>query len=345
MSASVTTVLPMPPYPWQRLVWDEFVLRVKADRVPNATLIHGVAGVGIELLALAMGQYLLCSSPLESIACGKCKSCRLSAAGTHPDFQRITLEEKAKQLKIDQIREVSEFVGQTSQMDGYKVVVIECADTMNMNAANALLKNLEEPAGKTAFFLTSDQVNRLLPTIRSRCFQQLVGIPSASESIAWFQAQKLNVTEDMLSQAGGAPLCASAWLNSDYYAERKKIIDGLLRIALKQQSPMSVSQQWSRGEIAPVLDTMQYCIESCLQGIMANKELHMDLQRVQSVLSDLDVSMIFRYRDTLSSKKSQYIRNANLNAGLVIEELWLDWGALCDFAYRKKHMSRSLPRF
>lgn len=340
MSTSTSMVLSMPPYPWQGHVWDEFVQRVKSNRTPNAMLIHGVAGVGIELLAHAMGQYLLCSAPLGQVACGTCKSCHLSAAGTHPDFQVITLEEKAKQLKIDQIREVSEFVGQTAQMNGYKVVVIECADTMNMSAANALLKNLEEPAGKTAFFLTSDQANRLLPTIRSRCFQQLVSIPSPTESIAWFAEQALDVTDDMLLQAGGAPLCVKDWLSRDVFADRKKIIDGLLAIALQQASPMALAQQWVRGDVSVVLDTMQYVIETCLQGIVAHKVLNADLQKIQAVLTDLDVKMIFRYRDTLSNKKSQFIRNANMNGGLLVEELWLDWGALCDFAYRKKYSAR-----
>ena len=340
MSTSSSMVLSMPPYPWQRNVWDEFVQRVKSDRTPNAMLIHGVAGVGIELLAHAMGKYLLCSSPLAHTACGECKSCHLSAAGTHPDFQIITLEEKAKQLKVDQIRDVSEFVGQTAQMNGYKVVVIECADTMNLNAANALLKNLEEPAGKTAFFLTSDQANRLLPTIRSRCFQQVVTIPSTAQSIAWFAEQELDVTDDMLLQAGGAPLCVKDWLSQDVFADRKKIIDGLLSIALQQKSPMVLAQQWVRGDVSSVLNTMQYCIEACLQGIIAHKVLSADLQKLQTVLAGLDVKMIFRYRDTLSNKKSQFIRNTNINAGLMVEELWLDWGALCDFAYRKKHSIR-----
>lgn len=334
-------ILSMPPYPWQHYVWREFTQRVKSNRTPSAMLIHGVPGVGIELLAHAMGQYLLCSSPLSDTACGTCKACHLSAAGTHPDLQIITLEEKAKQLKVDQIREVSEFVGQTAQMSGYKVVVIECADTMNMNAANALLKNLEEPAGKTAFFLTSDHPARLLPTIRSRCFQQVVSVPSSAQSIAWLAEQELNVTDDMLRQAGGAPLCAKDWLNRDVFTDRKKIIDGLLSIALQQQSPMVLAQQWVRGDVSSVLDTMQYCIETCLQGIIAHKALHTDLQKLQIMLADLDVKMIFRYRDTLSHKKSQFIRNANINAGLMVEELWLDWGALCDFAHRKKHAVRS----
>lgn len=341
MSTSNAMILSMPPYPWQRHVWDEFVQRVKSHRTPNAMLIHGVAGVGIELLAHAMGQYLLCSSPVSHAACGTCKACRLFAAGTHPDFQIITLEDKAKQLKIDQVREVSEFVGQTAQMHGYKVVVIEYADTMNMNAANALLKNLEEPAGKTAFFLTSDQPNRLLPTIRSRCFQQVVTVPSPAQTMTWLAEQDVNVTDDMLRQAGGAPLSVKDWLTRDIFADRKKIIDGLLSIALQQQSPMVVAQQWVRGDISLVLDTMQYCIETCLQGIIAHKALTTDLQKLQIMLADLDVKMIFRYRDTLSHKKSQFIRNANINAGLMVEELWLDWGALCDFAYRKKHAVRS----
>lgn len=341
MSASPASLLPMPPFPWQSQVWLEFVALVGLGRVPNAMLLHGIEGVGMELLANAMGQFILCRSPLESIACGTCKSCKLSAAQTHPDFHKVTLEEKSKQLKVDQIRAVSEFVGQTTQCGGYKVVVIEGCDAMNVNAANALLKNLEEPAGQTVFFLTTSQVGRLLPTIRSRCFQQLLIAPSESQAQAWFDVQKLNVTSNMLEQAGGAPLLARDWLNNDVYAQKNKVIDDMLKIALNEQTAMSVAQYWVKGEIWVVLDTLLYCVEACARSTLAAAEQHSEqISELIVALSALDAKMLFRYLDSLGDKKSQLIRSTNLNAALVIEELWLDWAALAVYATRKKYQAK-----
>ncbi|MDG4870023.1 DNA polymerase III subunit delta', partial [Guyparkeria sp. 1SP6A2] len=78
-------------------------------------------------------------------------------------------EEGKRQIRIDPIREVNRFVSQTAQQGGYRVIVVSPAEAMNIAAANALLKSLEEPGEKTLFILLSDVPSRTLPTIRSRC--------------------------------------------------------------------------------------------------------------------------------------------------------------------------------
>src|SRR5690606_18188179 len=142
-------ILPMPPYAWQQAQWADFHTRVRNNNIPHAFLLAGQEGFGAEGLAMAMGQYMLCLSPTDTLVCGKCKGCLLLDAGTHPDLLVVCPEEGGKQIKVDQIREVSRFVANTAQQGGYKIIVLQPAEAMNINAANALLKNLEEPAGKT----------------------------------------------------------------------------------------------------------------------------------------------------------------------------------------------------
>jgi len=136
-------------------------------------LFVGERGVGKKQLALDFSKRLLCSNK----ACGHCQSCYLFDAQTHPDLIRIE-PESGQTIKIDQIREVIAFVSQTPSLGGYRIIIIDPARAMNINAANALLKTLEEPTPNTLLILISDSIPRLPATILSRCqkiiFQQSV---------------------------------------------------------------------------------------------------------------------------------------------------------------------------
>ena len=161
-------------YPWQENLWQQLAGRAQHA---HAYLLHGPAGIGKRALAERLMARLLCLSPSGLDACGNCKSCHLLAAGTHPDNFVLEPEEADKPIKVDQVRELVEFVVQTAQLGGRKVVLLEPAEAMNLNAANALLKSLEEPSGNTVLLLISHQPSRLLPTIKSRCVQQACPLP------------------------------------------------------------------------------------------------------------------------------------------------------------------------
>jgi DNA polymerase-3 subunit delta' len=151
-----------------------------ADRLPHGLIFAGPVGVGKATTARALANLFLCESPKKDEACGKCESCRVFAAGNHPDFHVITKEliryhdktgkSKGIELSIHVLRpELIEPAGRKAVMGRGKVFMIEQAELMNPQAQNALLKTLEEPAGRTLLVLLTDQVNALLATIRSRC--------------------------------------------------------------------------------------------------------------------------------------------------------------------------------
>lgn len=135
------------------------------NRVSHAYLFEGPEGVGKKTTALAFAELLLCQEPVGSEACGVCNSCHMMAAGMHPDL--ITVAPDGKSIKIKQIRELRTRLGVSSRQGGYTVVVIEAADTMGIEAANALLKTIEEPQGPTVFLLLATSM-RLPQTILSR---------------------------------------------------------------------------------------------------------------------------------------------------------------------------------
>src|SRR3990167_4849307 len=145
-------------------VWNNLQKYKAQQRLPHALLFVG-EGIGKKELSLALAQQLLCQT---QNTCGTCHACHLFVSGTHPDFFLITPQEHG-QIKIEQIRQLSEALQQTAQQGGYRVVVVEQAHAMNVAAANALLKTLEEPGNNTIIMLLTERVAFLAATLRSRC--------------------------------------------------------------------------------------------------------------------------------------------------------------------------------
>ncbi len=140
------------------------------EKFPHAVIFSGVEGIGKRKIAEICAAALLCeNSNVE--ACGVCESCRMLAAGSHPDFYIVEPEKSksAPNIKIGQIRTLQNEVSLQPNHSNCRVVIIDGAELMNNAAANCLLKTLEEPTGQTIFILTSANRAGLLMTLRSRC--------------------------------------------------------------------------------------------------------------------------------------------------------------------------------
>lgn len=153
----------------------------QAGRLPHALLLAGPKGIGKATFAFHFAHHLL-KFPSRETAPGRLASpdpasalYRQIAQGSHPAILHLTrpFDEKTKKFKtvvsVDEIRRVNRFLSMTSHDGSYRVVIVDAADDMNRNAANALLKNLEEPPSRTVFLLIAHSLGGLLPTIRSRC--------------------------------------------------------------------------------------------------------------------------------------------------------------------------------
>lgn len=141
------------------------------NKFPHAVIFSGIAGIGKRKIAENCAAALLCENPNNGEACGVCASCKILAAGTHPDFYVIEPEESktAPNIKIGQIRDLQDEVSLQPVRSKCRVVIIDGAEFMNKPAANSLLKTLEEPTGQSIFILTTANRAGLLMTIRSRC--------------------------------------------------------------------------------------------------------------------------------------------------------------------------------
>ena len=238
------------PYPWLDASWQ----RLLATRgcPAQALLLAGPRGVGKGALAQAWAQTLLCETPQpDGAACGSCPACHWFAAGTHPDFQLVTLQEKttkdgdtrmATAIDVDQAREAVDFVRLSTYRAGNRVVLVNPADALNVASANALLKVLEEPPLNTVFVLVSDQPRRLLPTIRSRCARFDIGLPPVDLAAQWLIRQGMEDAANLLALAGGSPLDAQGWSGSGELDERRGVLEGLARP--DQLDPVTLGDRW-----------------------------------------------------------------------------------------------------
>ncbi|MHB1093698.1 DNA polymerase III subunit delta' [Thiobacillus sp.] len=238
------------PYPWLEGPWHR-LLGTRAHPV-QALLLTGPRGTGKGRLARAWAQALLCEAPQpDGAACGQCPACHWFATDAHPDFRLLALQEKAGKdgetrmataIEVDQAREVVDFVQLSTYRAGFRVVLVDPADSLNPAAANALLKVLEEPPLNTVFVLVSDQPRRLLPTIRSRCTRIDIGLPPVDQAAQWLAGQGVDDAMNLLALSGGTPLDAQRWVKGSELDERRDVLEGLA--APGRLDPVTSGDRW-----------------------------------------------------------------------------------------------------
>ena len=228
-------------HPWNEPILDS--LAGRAARLPHALLIHGMQGIGKLALAERVAQLLLCEAESGTKPCGRCDGCRWFLSGNHPDFRRLEPESLAKEpepdetepapakktakpsteIKIEQIRAITDFLNLRSHRGRLRVALIHPAEDLNLSAANALLKGLEEPPAGAMFLLVSHRPAQLPPTIRSRCVAVPVPVPAKKVALEWLSGQGIKGAERWLAYAAGAPLCAL------HYAAHADTLEALLK--------------------------------------------------------------------------------------------------------------------
>lgn len=205
--------------PWFDDQLTEMVNRYDSGKFPQSLLITGEQDIGKSIFANDIAKSILCLDRKDQRACGKCQSCLWIDKNSHPDLLSITSEEKSHFIKVDQIRQLIQFAQMTSET-GRKVIVIHNAHEMNLNAANALLKTLEEPVANCYLMLVSSYPKKLPITITSRCQRQLLSVNGQNETILqWLESQGLTASREVLQQllalSYERPILSYKFLSSD----------------------------------------------------------------------------------------------------------------------------------
>lgn len=316
-------------FPWQQALWQQLVSR---QNLAHAYLFYGAQGIGKRAFVEQLAAFLLCQHPQPLKACGQCTSCKLLAAETHPDIYHLEPEEAGKNIVIGQVRELVESLAQTPQQGGRQVVIVEPTEAMTIGASNALLKNLEEPSGKTIFLLVTHQISFLLPTIKSRCVLQQCPMPTAEQALAWLQANHQQPTETLqaaLNLAAGSPLKAQGLLAQDALSQYQQVIDGVKKLFKQQVNPSDLAQAWAKIPQELIFDWFSY---------WAHAMLRFKLTQAADLIEDDEMAAVIKFvapkanlenlldmQNWLLEHRQKVLKRVPLRADLLLEALLGRW--------------------
>lgn len=204
--------------PWFENQLTEMVNRYDAKKFPQSLLITGEQDIGKSIFANDIAKSILCLDRKGQYACGQCQSCLWIDKKSHPDLLSIVSEEKSNFIKVDQIRQLIQFAQMTSET-GRKIIVIHNAHEMNLNAANALLKTLEEPVQNCYLILVTSYPKKLPITISSRCQRQLLSVAGQNGIIFNWLKSTNDVNDEsiqlILALSYGRPILSHQFLSDD----------------------------------------------------------------------------------------------------------------------------------
>ncbi len=337
-------------YPWQEDAWTR--LQAMRVRLPHAILFYGPAGIGKADFIEAFAQALLCENGRpDGHACGECASCGWFVQGNHPDYRRVrpeAMEDEApsaegdeapaeekkaksktasKEIKIEQVRALADFMNISTHRQGLRVVVLYPAEALNMPASNALLKTLEEPPPGTVFLLASNGLDRLLPTILSRCRKFALPMPDHAQALAWLAAQGVTDADGWLREQGGAPLAALAQAETGSREE----LDGLLQVLAQPSvdAALRSADKLSKAPLASLVAWQQrwlYDVFSYkLSGVI---RYYPRYQRELAALAGrVHVAQLMQAIKSTNERRA--VADHPLSPKLFVEDMLLDYTARC----------------
>jgi len=295
--------------------------------MPHALLLAGPEHCGKLDFAKSLAKSLLCELRDETsqLACDQCKSCRLFEAGSHPDYTAVQLAEKKSQIVVDQIRKLNEFVYLSRSYEGSRVIIIAPVERLNVNAANSLLKTLEEPPEKTVLILVSANPSELIPTIRSRCQVLHLPQPSLEQATHWLSAQSTeNPVDELLVAAGGKPMLAQQLDRDERLATRKQLATDILKLLRGNLSLVSVAKNWEKSPKADLLDWQLQWVQAMIRSQYLGEGESTD--KISPHLYHLmtqSIDSLWELHDGLLALKLHV--HASLNPLLFTEDMLLLW--------------------
>ncbi len=261
-------------YSWHEKSWRHAIHARRTGHLPHALLLSGEPQTGKRRFANRLVKSLLCESPILAEsgstqaqgACGQCHSCKTYESGANPDYLQVDLAEDKQQISVDQIRAMNDFLNLSRSFKGQRVVLVSEAERMSLNAANSLLKSLEEPADNSVIILLTSQISSLLATIRSRCQIMLLPTPDRKQILDWLKNHPENNKIDpsdihkniqhaiQLSQ--GRPLAALDLLtsNKEIIANRAALLKDIVEIVMEHISLVDVAKKWQKHEREALLN-------------------------------------------------------------------------------------------
>jgi len=296
----------------------------RAGRLPHSTLLLSSPGLGAEQFANWMAALGLCESQTAP-PCGVCASCALLRPDSHPDYHVVRLEEKAKQIKVDQVRELIGSLFLKSYRGGYKVAIIEGAETLNANGANAFLKTLEEPSADTMLVLIARPTHRLPATIASRCLRLSLRPPPKDAAVAWLEnhASPGQNWDAALALAGGAPLLAMELNGAGIAALEKEMQGDVQALAAGAVDITLMAESWVKSNLELRLLWLENWITRRVSAASSEATSRQSAERVRlpAALLKPKIRALFELLD--AARDLRRLASTSINQQLALEALLL----------------------
>ena len=283
-------------------LWGRIQQLLIKKRVPQAFLFVGPRHAGMLQFANRLMALLICQN--ETAPCGNCRACHLLLQGIHPDINYIRQDTQGGVIKIEQVRELQQNIYQTPQRGTHRFIVIDPADKMNISAANALLKILEEPPSHTTFILLAEQISSLPATILSRCQKYVFPSPALS-------AYPTESTR------------------AELYTHRSSIITALCELTLEKTSPCTIAAQWSSYLLDDIIWLLYLITAEAIQYQLIETDIvpRHDEQLI-SFSSQFQSIHLFSQLDRINAIMRKMNHNVSMNQTLVLEDLLLGYVAI-----------------
>ncbi len=335
-------------YPWNQQAWE--VLSAQQSKLPHALLMTGVSGLGKLELSLSLSRLLLCDNHQLFEACGACRNCRLFAAGNHPDFHVVTSEDEAYSssipllttyaghylsnnetkaakrsniVSIDQIRRLIGALMTTPHTASLKIALLPHAERMNINAANALLKLLEEPPKQTILILVSSEAHRLPSTIRSRCMPVGFALPQRDVVVGWLQqhgeAEKVELCIDL---ASGIPLQAYDLLVNGGLEQRLDVLERIYNLLKNKGNAVTLASELMKYDVGEILLWIQRLLAGWAYQSLCGQSLVVGEHDTGLTIDKRFIETVFQLYDKICFYRRHI--NDQLNVQLALEEILIN---------------------
>ncbi len=313
---------PMPP--WLAPICAAVREAWSRARLSHALLIEGGSGRGGDWLARWIAALVHCRA--ASAPCLVCGDCARVFADQQPDVHLIAPEEDSREIRVDQVRALIGEFALTRHGAGRKVAILTPADCLNRNAANALLKTLEEPTADSLLLLVAAQPSRLPATVRSRCLRLRLPRPATDMALAWLgRIQPHPDWPLVLELCGGEPLrardcdvAAAAALVRDTYA----VLAGAAR---GRFDPIQLAETWVRDQYELRLAAIENWITDRLRQAAGSPTQPRDLRagaHLPAADSGMNIRQLFAALDV--TREARSLADTPVNKTLVLERLlWM----------------------
>jgi DNA polymerase-3 subunit delta' len=312
--------------PWLNGALQRFEGRLVRGQTPQALLIYGPAGTGRRHLGLTVAARLLGSDWRPSLD----TPAEQLGGVPHPDYWGIAPEEDSRAIKIEQIRDLNQSLNLTSHRSGWKVALISPAEVMTHNAANTLLKTLEEPPEATTLVLVAEALTRLPPTIVSRCERLRVSPPARSVALEWLNHWHSDraACERALAFASGSPLMARSLLGDAQGEGGGKVLaelaDEVQRLIDRSVPPTTLAKTWARRDAGICLRWLYLQTAKLLHSqVAAGGDRFSGLAHLKIPGVPLNMPACCAYLDQVM--EAQRFKDRSLNMEAMFADLLMWW--------------------